>query len=305
MKTKINITNQTRTAHIDIEGVIGFENENGTVSTYAELESALQQLRTADISDIVVNIRSTGGNVNDALLIYEALLSLDRPVTTRCYGYVASAATIIAQAADSGRREISANALYLIHCSESYCEGNARTVIQTKELLEQTDRRIAEIYASRSGLKAESFLKLMNENNGKGRWLSPEECVAAGLADRIIEAAPISNSAADELKQLNLPPLPGHANGIMAKLTEHWNALLEKLGFSTETAPASVISYPHEIECLSDRIERITNNNTAFHTARKTEVCQTEDPSICEGSRTGNSAAYEADAYNIRNGLTQ
>ena len=39
-------------------------------------------------------------------------------VVTRCYGYVASAATVIAQAASPGCREISSNAFYLIHCSE-------------------------------------------------------------------------------------------------------------------------------------------------------------------------------------------
>ena len=63
----------------------------------------------------MVDIRSTGGDVNDALLIHDALCSLDAHITTRCYGYTASAATIIAQAASPGCREISANALYLIH----------------------------------------------------------------------------------------------------------------------------------------------------------------------------------------------
>ena len=77
---------------------------------------------------IVVDIRSTGGDVNDALLIHDALCSLDAHITTRCYGYTASAATIIAQAASPGCREISANALYLIHTAICAAEGNAAEI---------------------------------------------------------------------------------------------------------------------------------------------------------------------------------
>ena len=48
----------------------------------------------------------------------------------------------------------------------------------------------------------------MNENAGKGRWLTPEEALTAGLVDRIIPAAPITASASDVVSSLRLPPLP-------------------------------------------------------------------------------------------------
>lgn len=53
----------------------------------------------------------------------------------------------------------------------------------------QTDARLAEVYAARSGRTPEEFTLLMAENNGSGRWLSPQEALAAGLVDRIIEPA--------------------------------------------------------------------------------------------------------------------
>ncbi len=290
-----------RVVEIDIEGIIGTPNEeSGAVATHAELERVLQRIRPMEEMGVVVNIRSTGGSVNDALLIYDALRSLGKPITTRCYGYTASAATIIAQAADKGRREISANGLYLIHCSESHCEGNALSVEQTRELLEQTDRRIAEIYASRSGLKAETFLKLMRENNGKGRWLSPQEAVATGLADRIAEAAPISNSAAEQLEKLGLPPLPTSGGGVMEWLGRQWHAMLERLGIESGGMEMPTMSYPREIECLTDRMSRINNGRSAFDTARATTTLPTEDPSSYEAVRSPNSAAYEADALSMR-----
>lgn len=116
---------------MDIEGVIGvpeewqFDQPSSRVATYEKFRDSLDRLREIDAPEIVVNIRSTGGDVNDALLIYEALSSLDGHIVTRCYGYTASAATVIAQAASEGCREISAHALYLIHNSICTAEGNA------------------------------------------------------------------------------------------------------------------------------------------------------------------------------------
>lgn len=117
MQSDIQITNRNDTCFVDIEGVIGvpeewqFDQPSSRVATYEKFRDSLDRLREIDAPEIVVNIRSTGGDVNDALLIYEALSSLDGHIVTRCYGYTASAATVIAQAASEGCREISAHAL--------------------------------------------------------------------------------------------------------------------------------------------------------------------------------------------------
>lgn len=193
MQTKITIRNEAQTCYIDIEGTIGIPEERqfgdgeARVATYEKFRREVARISEVAASAVVVNIRSTGGDVNDALLIYEALRSLGARITTRCYGYTASAATVIAQAADEGRREISSNALYLIHNSECAVEGNAETLASRAELLRKTDARLAELYAQRSGRDKESFTALMAENNGSGRWLSAEEAVAAGLADRVFD----------------------------------------------------------------------------------------------------------------------
>ena len=192
MLSDIRINGSASEAVIDIEGVIGvpeqtqFLEPGGRVATYARFAEALAAVAAAQAPRVVVNIRSAGGDVNDALLIFDALQGLGAEVVTRCYGYVASAATVIAQAASPGCREISSNAFYLIHCSESAAEGNSRSLSAAKELLDRTDERIADIYASRSGRPVAGFAALMNENGGKGRWLTPGETVEAGLADTVI-----------------------------------------------------------------------------------------------------------------------
>ena len=193
MQTKITIRNEAQTCYIDIEGTIGipeerqFGGDKSRVATYEKFRREVARISEVAASAVVVNIRSTGGDVNDALLIYEALRSLGARITTRCYGYTASAATVIAQAADEGRREISSNALYLIHNSECAVEGNAETLASRAELLHKTDVRLAQLYAQRSGRDEAFYAALMAENNGGGRWLSAEEAVSAGLADRIFD----------------------------------------------------------------------------------------------------------------------
>ena len=105
METQIKIRNEASVCTIDIEGVIGvpedeqFADSSHSVATYERLRRELESIKEIEAERVVVNIRSTGGHVNDALLIYESLISLDATITTRCYGYTASAATIIAQAA--------------------------------------------------------------------------------------------------------------------------------------------------------------------------------------------------------------
>ena len=239
MKGNITITNLTnQTAEISIEGVIGLYNPDSpdtskkSCSTYAEFKQQLDKLQTQQITALTVHIRSTGGDVNDALLIFDALQSLDCPITTRCYGYTASAATIIAQAASPGKREMSANGLYLIHRASCNSEGNATALDETAKMLLKTDERIANIYATRSGLPIAHFIELMEYNQGNGRWLSPEEALQAGLIDRIFTAQPITNHAVfrtlcDTLAEL---PLNFNPNTNPMTLKQHWHAMLDLLG---------------------------------------------------------------------------
>lgn len=193
MQTKITIRNEAQRCYIDIEGTIGvseecqWESADNRVATFERLRQEVKRIAEINADEVIVNIRSTGGDVNDALLIYDALRGIDAHITTRCYGYTASAATIIAQAADEGARELSANSLYLIHSATCSIDGNSHSLASRAELLRKTDERLAELYALHSGGDAEFYATLMAENQGEGRWLTAEEAIEAGLADAIID----------------------------------------------------------------------------------------------------------------------
>lgn len=208
----INIANKTTRAEIRIEGVIGipegwqFDNQEDRVATYDRFLAKVNEIKGINATHVTVHIASLGGSVNDALLIFDALKGLkNAQITTVCHGYTASAATIIAQAGNV--RHISANALYLIHQASSCAMGNKQDLDEARQLLDATDERIANIYATASGCPVEEFVALMAENNGNGKWLSPAEAKAHGLVDGIVEAdGTITNIA--NTAQFGLPSVP-------------------------------------------------------------------------------------------------
>lgn len=285
MKSEIQIKNSAGVCRIEIEGTIGvpeewqFDQPEARVATYEKFRDTVRRIAGIDAPQIVVDIRSTGGDVNDALLIHDALCSLDAHITTRCYGYTASAATIIAQAASPGCREISANALYLIHTAICAAEEIAGKL----DLLRQTDTRIAAVYAARSGRPAGEFEALMAENNGNGRWLSPEEAVAAGLADTVTDN-----------EERTAPSLAGN-------IARGWERLLAGIGLNRrEELPAD----RNVLLTAGERQELLRRSATAIRQAQQnaSPTCTKprEDPSYGDTVRTANQRAYAEDVKRFK-----
>lgn len=292
MNSTIKINNEAEVATIDIEGTIGlseswqFDNDENRVATYERFKECVARIADLRNANIRVNIRSTGGDVNDAMLIYEALRATGAHVTTCCYGYTASAATIVAQAASEGCRLIAPTSLYLIHNSLCSVEGNAEELQAEIELLRQTDERIAEIYARHSGRSIEEIAALMSENGGRGRWLSPAEVVNYGLADAV------EDSATTETTTTEVPQ--GAKRGVVA--------LLRALGIGGNDTPdvADDVNYiPH------DAVDSVPDVSTvAFNEgqggAKRTKLREMEDPDLREKPRDERQRAYDSDAKSMR-----
>lgn len=291
MQSSIRIENRNDCCFVDIEGVIGtpeawqFDDPASRVATYDKFRKNLELLREIESPEVVVNIRSTGGDVNDALLIYEALASLPGRIVTRCYGYTASAATVIAQAASPGGREMSAHALYLIHNSICATEGNAGELAARIDLLRRTDERLAALYASRAGRPAEEFAALMGENNGQGRWLSAEEALAAGLVDRIVDAA--SAPHGEEMRPDSAP-------------AARWRRLLGRFGRSR---PSVALPDDRNVLHFDDPEPGAQLSALRFEQGQRsvqpTRTLPCEDPSSGERAATPNERAYAADARRL------
>ena len=286
---KLKITNRSGVARIEIEGTIGmaeelqFADPAGRTATYDKFHSQLERIRAIHAREVRVDIRSTGGDVNDALMIHDALRSLadeGATVTTRCYGYTASAATIVAQAASEGRRQISANAFYLIHNSICAAEGNALELTGSIELLRKTDHRLAMLYAERSGRPLSEVSALMAENNGCGRWLTAEEALAAGLVDEIVGSTPVEGS-------------------IVKNIARRINALLGR----RDSLPAddcnifrTDVLFP-DPQPEDDTLRR--DFDEGQRAAGPTRLIPTDDPSLSDPVLSGNAKAYADDLQRL------
>lgn len=296
MNQTIKIKNEVGLTTIDIEGTIGlseawqFDNPDSRVATYERFRECVAQIADISNTHIRVNIRSTGGDVNDAILIYEALRATGAHITTCCYGYTASAATIVAQAASEGCRLIAPTSLYLIHNSLCATEGNAEELLAEVELLKQTDRRLAEIYASRSGRNIADIEALMAENGGRGRWLSPTESIDMGLVDAIEGAKdPADAPFVERTKQ-----------GV--------KALLKAIGLDLEGLPAEDdINYiPRETTPSKPTLpsDVAAGVSLLFEEHQKgvepSGVKEVEDPNPVERTTTPRSRAYDTDARSIK-----
>ncbi len=278
---------------IDIEGTIGvpeewqFEEPQQRVATYEKFRTTLQQIEALEAREVVVNIRSTGGDVNDALLIYDALSTLKASITTRCWGYVASAATVIAQAASEGQREVSPNSLYLIHSASCAVEGNSTQLEQRVELLKKTDERLAELYARRSGREVELYSSLMSEENGDGRWLNAAESIEMGLADRVIESE--TNEAPTEAEPTILEEALSSVKDVVRRVGR-------RIGLAVEDSEPSLSRHS-----VTHGVEDVKQGSTiAFDEGQraisKSEVREVEDPSTSsDARRSANASAYDVD----------
>lgn len=303
MREQIQIKNEVDCSVIDIEGTIGvdeswqFDNPESRVATYERFKECVARIADIRDSEIRVNIRSTGGDVNDAILIYEALRATGAKVVTCCYGYTASAATIVAQAASEGCRLVAPSSLYLIHNSICATEGNAEELMAEVEMLQQTDRRLAEIYATRSGRSVDDIALLMSDNGGRGRWLSPAEAIAEGLVDGVIEESVVSPSTSlvERTKR-----------GVMA--------LLRSLGFDNEgdgamegDADMPIVDVNHSSRMEQPEVKAYKSVGMSSRllvekqrSAVATKVKSIHDPEPIDVKYSSREIAYEEDARNMR-----
>lgn len=162
---------------IDIHGEIGGSWWNEGV-TFDDVKDQLKDIAKSD-KKILVRICSLGGDVDEALAIYELLVAMGDRVTTECYGRCASAATIIAMSGD--KRKMSRYALFLIHKCWSGVVGNENVLEEVLEEQRAINSRMVAIYTDRTGAKQEDIEALMERNNGDGAWLTSDECLEYGF----------------------------------------------------------------------------------------------------------------------------
>lgn len=129
--------------------------------------------------DIVLHISSGGGDVFEAMAIYNAFKNHKGNVEVRIEGVAASAASYIAMAAD--KVVIEANSTMMIHRAWGMVVGNEDDAHEFGDMLAMVSDLIAEMYALKAGGKPAEWRKKM----AKDTWYKAQEAVAIGLADEV------------------------------------------------------------------------------------------------------------------------
>lgn len=144
----------------------------------------VDKIKASGAANITLRINSIGGELDPALEIYNYLKDSSHIVTTKVDGLAASAATIVMQAANKGRRYVAASAVGMTHEASVVAMGKKKNILDAVQSLDKANNSIKSVYMA-SGISADQADKLLFNGD---TWLSAEEMIEAGLADKIYNA---------------------------------------------------------------------------------------------------------------------
>ena len=164
-------------------------------------------LKDATGETITIKLNSPGGDAFDGIAIYNQLKNHDAKVIVEVDGLAASAASIIAMAADE--LIMNTGSMMMIHEASTFSFGTKADIQKTLNALEGIDKSIADIYMTRYTGSLES----LNEMVEGETWLTASEAVEHGLADKVNESKDTEdleslkdmiNNLSDQIKLLKI-----------------------------------------------------------------------------------------------------
>jgi ATP-dependent Clp protease protease subunit len=107
-------------------------------------------------------------------------------ISTVCIGQAASAGSLLLCAGSKGKRYALPNARIMVHQPSGGFQGQATDIeIHAREIL-AIRQRLNGIYAQHTGQPLEAIEEAMERD----RFMSPDDAVAFGLVDKVVEKRP-------------------------------------------------------------------------------------------------------------------
>jgi ATP-dependent Clp protease, protease subunit len=133
------------------------------------------------VPELTVRINSPGGSVFDGVAIYNALKRHDAAITVWIDGIAASIASMIAMAGDEV--VMPENTMLMLHDPSGLVMGTASDMRAMAEALDRMKAGMVAAYRDKSGRDDAEIEGLLAAET----WLSAQEAIALGLADRVEE----------------------------------------------------------------------------------------------------------------------
>lgn len=170
---------------INVFGSIGEEwgwDEDGYGLTMCgtTLQQIDQFLNKMGAGPVTLNVNSPGGDMFEGLAIYNRLREHQGEVTVNVVGTAASAASIIAMAADI--LKMGKASFLMIHNTWTSFSGNRHDFAKMADAMLPFDQAMARIYADRTGQTEEVVMALMDGET----WIDGAKAVADGFADALL-----------------------------------------------------------------------------------------------------------------------
>jgi len=162
-----------------------------------EFIDALDSLSDS-VETIELHINSPGGEVWEAIAMYNALVDHPAAVNVIVDGLAASAASLVAMAGDTITMNTATQ--MMIHDAWTLAIGNPSELLDTATKLDALCNNVAQIYADQAGGKAKDWRNAMQAET----WYSPKEAVDAGLATTVAKKQKSSNNGAQNKFDLSI-----------------------------------------------------------------------------------------------------
>ena len=154
----------------------------------------------ADVAEIKLYINSCGGSVFEGTAIYNQLKRHPAKKTVYIDGFAMSIASVIAMCGDE--IIMPRNTMMVIHNAWMFTYGNAAELRKAADDLDKLNNVGKGAYLEKAGDKLnETTLSAMMDTE---TWLTAEECIRLGLADRFAEENADMANAASILQKKNL-----------------------------------------------------------------------------------------------------
>lgn len=216
---------------IDIKGVI-VPNDDKWVYDWLEYQAVcprdvLTGLEQANGEPVDVYINSPGGAVFAGSEMYAALREYAGQVRTHVVGEACSAATLPMCA---GICDIAPTAMVMVHNVSGASQGDYHAMDKTSQVLQKANQAVAAAYMDKTGKGQAEVLQMMERET----WLTAQEAVDLGLADKIAEqhvrltasaGVLLPQEVLDKIRNTVKRPLENEAGFFMRKARAQLNIL--------------------------------------------------------------------------------
>lgn len=151
--------------------------------------------------DVTILLNSGGGDCECATRMFDDIRAYPGQVTVRISGTAASAATVLAQAAD--RLEMTPGSLFMIHDPMTMAIGNEADMRGAIDVLQAVKKAIINCYRTRNQHSEKKISDMMTATT----WMDANQALAEGFIDAITEKPAKEdaavNSAENALRAVN------------------------------------------------------------------------------------------------------